>query len=263
VTKTEPVASVHSHSLPHFLDHSSFDLGTSIDISIALNEYGIPTDRLPLKFDSTVKVDDHLQWIAIREAKENAIRQGLVFDAVECPMNMDILSGRGQLTRSHPGNVSFRQDFIQVRSQKYNAAHSRDEKNEIAFEIMSDIAAMSRRFLKQHHSGYWTELQPKEAKEKVMMAFREYRKSLKLEEVRNSEALLQLGHQQPQENQQQLQQPYPQYQMYRPSQPYSSIGHRIQIGDDRPSDSRNARGTDVHYPIQDEPRYKRYKTNYD
>ena len=83
--------------------------------------------------------------------------------------------------RSHPGNVSFRQDFIQKRSAKYNAAQSRDEKNEIADEILRDIAGLSRQFLKQHPSGYWTELPHKVAKEKVMMAFREYRKSQKLE----------------------------------------------------------------------------------
>ncbi|KAG7369551.1 hypothetical protein IV203_027297 [Nitzschia inconspicua] len=163
-----------------------FHIGSSMEISMALNSYGIPTDRLPLKYDGTVKVDDHLQWIAVREAKEEAFRQGRVFEAVECPMNMDILAGRGQLVRSHPGNVSFRQEFIQARSAKYNAAHSRDEKNEIASDILNDIAAESRRFLKQHPSGYWTELDQKVAKEKVMMAFREYRKSQKLESSQSS-----------------------------------------------------------------------------
>lgn len=96
--------------------------------------------------------------------------------------------GRGQLVRSHPGNVSFRQDFIQARSGKYNAANSRDEKNEIVSDILRDIAATSRRFLKQHPSGYWTELGREVAKEKVMMAFREYRKSQKLEASRGGAA---------------------------------------------------------------------------
>jgi hypothetical protein len=157
-----------------------------MELSMALNGYGIPTDRLPLKYDGTIKIEDHLQWIAVREAKEDAFRAGRNLDVVECPMNMDILCGRGQVVRSHPGNVSFRQDFIQTRSSKYNAAQSRDEKNEIADEILSDIASLSRQFLKQHASGYWTELESKVAKEKVMMAFREYRKSQKLEESRNT-----------------------------------------------------------------------------
>jgi len=163
-----------------------FHNGTSMEISMALDGYGIPTDRLPLKYDGTIKIEDHLQWIAVREAKEEAFRQGRDLDVVECPMNLDILSGRGQLVRNHPGNVSFRRDFIQARSTQYNAAHTRDEKNEIASVILNDIAAMNRRFLKQHPSGYWSELERKVAKEKVMMAFREYRKSQKLEESRSS-----------------------------------------------------------------------------
>ena len=94
------------------------------------------------------------------------------------PMNMDILSGGGQLGRSHPGNVSFRTDFIRARSSQYDAAANREQKNSIAVEILQDIANLKRRFLKQHPgAGYWTELDTKTAKEKVMMAFREYRKS--------------------------------------------------------------------------------------
>ena len=94
------------------------------------------------------------------------------------PMNMDILSGGGQLGRSHPGNVSFRTDFIRARSSQYDAAANREQKNSIAVEILQDIANLKRRFLKQHPGAeYWTELDTKTAKEKVMMAFREYRKS--------------------------------------------------------------------------------------
>jgi hypothetical protein len=72
-----------------------------MELSMTLTGYGIPTDRLPLKFDGTIKVEDHLQWIAIREAKEEAFRKGRVFDVIECPMNMDILSGEYNVTRSN------------------------------------------------------------------------------------------------------------------------------------------------------------------
>jgi hypothetical protein len=65
-----------------------------MELYTTLNQYGIPTDRLPLKYHGTIKIEDHLQWIAVREAKEEALRQGRIFDAVECPMNMDILSGK-------------------------------------------------------------------------------------------------------------------------------------------------------------------------
>ncbi len=80
--------------------------------------------------------------------------------------------------RSHPGNVSFRKDFIRARSSRYDMASNREEKNTIADEILEDISSLKRKFLKQHQgAGYWTELDKKTAKEKVMMAFREFRKS--------------------------------------------------------------------------------------
>ena len=157
---------------------TKFHDGTSMECSLSLNKVGIPTDRLPLKYDGAIKTEDHLQWIAIQEAKELAIKQNRVFDIVECPMNMDILSGRGQLVRSHPGNVSFRKDFIRARSTRYDRAANREEKNTIADEILGDIKTLKRKFLKQHQgAGYWVELDKKTAKEKVMMAFREFRKS--------------------------------------------------------------------------------------
>ncbi len=155
-----------------------FHDGTSMECSLSLNKVGIPTDRLPLKYDGTIKTEDHLQWIAIQEAKESSAKHKRAFDIVECPMNMDILSGRGQLVRSHPGNVSFRKDFIRARSGRYDMASNREEKNAIADEILEDISTLKRKFLKQHQgAGYWTELDKKTAKEKVMMAFREFRKS--------------------------------------------------------------------------------------
>jgi hypothetical protein len=59
----------------------------------------------------------------------------------------------------------------------YNKAFNRETKNEIADGVLEEIASLKRRFLKQHPTAaYWTELDYKTAKEKVMMAFREYRK---------------------------------------------------------------------------------------
>jgi hypothetical protein len=64
-----------------------------MECSSALSNFGIPTDRLPLKYDGSIKLEDHLQWIAVREAKEDARRQGKPFNVIECPLNMDILAG--------------------------------------------------------------------------------------------------------------------------------------------------------------------------
>lgn len=70
-----------------------FHNGTSMECSLSLNKVGIPTDRLPIKYDGTIKTEDHLQWIAIQEAKESATKQNKAFEIVECPLNMDVLSG--------------------------------------------------------------------------------------------------------------------------------------------------------------------------
>ena len=93
------------------------------------------------------------------------------------PFLFSSFTGRGQLIRSHPGNVSFRHDFIHVRMSEYNKAFNREAKNDVANSVLEEIASLKRRFLKQHPTAaYWTELDYKTAKEKVMMAFREYRK---------------------------------------------------------------------------------------
>ena len=192
-----------------------FHDGTSMECSLSLNKVGIPTDRLPLKYDGTIKTEDHLQWIAIQEAKESSAKHKRAFDIVECPMNMDILSGRGQLVRSHPGNVSFRKDFIRARSGRYDMASNREEKNAIADEILEDISTLKRKFLKQHQgAGYWTELDKKTAKEKVMMAFREFRKS-----QRNQQQQQQIR--KARSSQAQLHQPSPARSQQRPSLPMS------------------------------------------
>jgi hypothetical protein len=75
-----------------------------MECSTALNSFGIPTDRLPLKYDGGIKTEDHLKWIAVREAKEDALRQGRAFDVVECPFNMDVLSGEFVLDRMGENN---------------------------------------------------------------------------------------------------------------------------------------------------------------
>ena len=64
-----------------------------MECSSAISHFGVPTDRLPLKYDGSVKLEDHHQWIAVREAKEEAQRLGKPFHVIECPSNMDILAG--------------------------------------------------------------------------------------------------------------------------------------------------------------------------
>ena len=88
-TKSDFLMALHQHERVRTRFHN----GTSMECSLSLNKVGIPTDRLPLKYDGTIKVDDHLQWIAIQEAKESAAKHKRPFNIVECPMNMDVLSG--------------------------------------------------------------------------------------------------------------------------------------------------------------------------
>jgi hypothetical protein len=109
------------------------------------------------------------------------------------------------LVRSHPGNVSFRTDFIRARSVRYDRAANREQKNAIALEILDDIANLRRRFLKQHSgAGYWTELDTKTAKEKVMMAFREFRKSQRNQQQQHTQQEAQQKAQQQRHLEQQL-----------------------------------------------------------
>jgi hypothetical protein len=76
-----------------------------MECSSEISRFGIATERLPIKYDGSIKLDDHLQWIAVREAKEEAERQGKSFNVVECPLNMDILAGMFEIEENMMNEV--------------------------------------------------------------------------------------------------------------------------------------------------------------
>lgn len=57
--------------------------------------------------------------------------------AILCPNDNDIICGRGKSV-THPGNHKFRR-LVQSRKEEYKQAKRRDDKTNIAFEIVETL----------------------------------------------------------------------------------------------------------------------------
>ncbi|KAG7369992.1 hypothetical protein IV203_027738 [Nitzschia inconspicua] len=153
-----------------------FHHGTSWEYTKSLKQFGVPTDWLPTtQADGTVRNNYHKQWLAIQEAKE-----GPNFDSIECPYSLDILLGRGQILQFHKGNISLREEYIRDRYPQYVAARNKQQKDAVLNQILDDLAAKKRRFLKQKEDnvGLWYEISRSEARSKLVTSFREHKRAM-------------------------------------------------------------------------------------
>ena len=142
----------------------------------SLQEYGIPTDWIPTtQSNGTVRNNYHKQWLSIRDAMERPNFQG-----IECPTNLDILLGRGQVLQFHKGNIALRENFVRKHFPQFNAAPNKAKKDAVFNSILDDLEHEKRRFLKQRQdgSGIWYEISRAEARSKLVTSFREHRRSL-------------------------------------------------------------------------------------
>ena len=149
-----------------------------------LRSFGIPTQQIPLNSNSgQVKNKTHLKWIELRRVKERAVASGQQFKGIECPSLNDLLFGKGRPIMRHPGNVLLR-NMLESKYGEYNSTKSKKEKTEIAWSIVRELQDSSCRFLKEDGSGYWIEVTPDVARQKISVGFRDLRKTIAPEKVR-------------------------------------------------------------------------------
>jgi hypothetical protein len=87
--------------------------------------------------------------------------------------DVDILSGRGAGTTSHPGNMRFRR-LIEERKPKYKNMKTKDEKKNFTLEVKATIDSYGGRFLKKNIvTGTWVVMAHEEARKKISQCFRE------------------------------------------------------------------------------------------
>lgn len=152
-------------------------LGSDTECLYSLQSFGINADSIPINTNSgTRKTKNHLKWLELRQIKEGAIRSGNTFDGIDCPDLKDVLFGRGRPIMRHPGNVVLR-DMLESRLEEYNAAKTKKEKTEIAWEIVRQLKGWSCRFLREDSRGWWVEVSDDVARQKVSIGFRDVRKT--------------------------------------------------------------------------------------
>ncbi|KAL3916776.1 MAG: hypothetical protein SGILL_005027 [Bacillariaceae sp.] len=132
-----------------------------------------------------IKNKTHLKWIELRQVKERAVASGQQFQGIECPSLNDLLFGKGRPIMRHPGNVLLR-SMLESKYNEYNNTKGKKEKTEIAWSIVRQLQESSCRFLKEDGSGYWVEVTPDIARQKISVGFRDLRKTIAPENVRPS-----------------------------------------------------------------------------
>lgn len=98
-------------------------------------------------------------------------------EAIEVPMENDVLCGRGGSINSHKGNEQFRL-LVEKRKRVYLTARFKREKRLIASSIVSEIRGMDPpgRFLARKgnkDSGVWYVISEEKARDKTSQALRE------------------------------------------------------------------------------------------
>ncbi|KAL3904878.1 MAG: hypothetical protein SGARI_004717 [Bacillariaceae sp.] len=153
-------------------------IGSATECMYGLRCFGIPTEQIPINTNSGhLKNKAHLKWIELRRLRERAAGAGQVFQGIECPSLNDVLFGKGRPIMRHPGNVLLR-TLLESKYLEYNNTKSKKEKTEIAWSIVRHLQDSSCRFLKEDGSGYWVEVSPDMARQKISVGFRDLRKTM-------------------------------------------------------------------------------------
>jgi hypothetical protein len=111
-----------------------------------------------------------------------------VNNIILCPRREDCLFGKGQPIMKHPGNMSMRK-LLEERWERYEGAVYRQEKMDIAWEVVFEIQRGHGRFLREEPPyGWFVEVDRDAARQKISIAFRDIvqRKKKRIEEGRQS-----------------------------------------------------------------------------
>jgi len=161
-----------------------FNFGSIHQCQQEITAYGISSNFLPITNTGNIKTQNHLRWLAFRQAKETAIEHGIEFNGIDCPSVKDVLTGKGPHVSSNPANVAYRK-IMETRFLEHRDALTAERKTMISREIVDDLVRNGGRFLIKEKS-WWANSDRDTAREKVSVAFRDMRKTfLLLEKKRN------------------------------------------------------------------------------
>jgi len=129
--------------------------------------YGIPSHFIPLTFDGSLDLKEHLKWIELRRRIESfPLPQQLKIIVV--PAQEDVLLGKRKMSMN--GNVIYHQ-MVASNIEAYFEANE-DGKQKIRLEIWTAILDRGGRFLLQIENGnLWEKLEMQPAMHKITQAF--------------------------------------------------------------------------------------------
>ena len=87
------------------------------------------------------------------------------------PTDNDVLLGRGGFTNTHPGNISFRDKALELRS--WYEASDKEQKFQISKLLLESVTGQGNRFLERGDDGLWHEVVGDGARKKASQALRE------------------------------------------------------------------------------------------
>lgn len=152
-------------------------VGSPTEILYSLKTFGIPVDYLPhnLKRNCKVALKNHLKYVDMLVAKDQAEMTGYNFNTnpiVICPINKDILLGKGRQIMKHPGNVEMRH-LLETVLSRWEEAADNQEKVAVAREVLKSLKASGSRFLAEHPNGWYVEVDDDTARQKISIGFRD------------------------------------------------------------------------------------------
>jgi hypothetical protein len=174
--------------------------GSPTKITCDLETFGIPTEQLPINFNTgTVKTQYLAKWINMRLARDEYMARAdnkataavvasteCILDAkdskhepfpwIECPSQQDVLLGRGRPIMNHRGNVTMR-ELVGSKLSRFNAAIQKQGRTRIIEEVVMEIQECGGRFLREDPimTGFWIEVDMITARRKVGIYFRDLR----------------------------------------------------------------------------------------
>ena len=179
-----------------------------------LSTFGIPKDGFPMSpplYEPTN--ENQVSWVKERYRYENSLYTGSLHtggsaaasdpaatpppkrttttittskigNGNQPPSELDVVFGRGRSIQDYPGNKKFRAILDKKKNEYDNL--SKFGRTDLAASIIQQIKNDGGRFLKKKDSGgeaCWEEVELKEARAKVTMAFRSRRKLAKIKAI--------------------------------------------------------------------------------
>ena len=156
--------------------HTRFHTDIGINTQYSLMSVGIPVSEIPLTYNKTIKVKNHIKWIKNRKTLEKAGVDPSHW--VEHPQNHDILFRQGG-NRWRQGIL----DFLHMLEPQFDTYFTTSAENQktIRETAIQDARAKGCRFLQlDREAGLWVEIIDQGTlHKKVYTALYDHRKRLK------------------------------------------------------------------------------------